>query len=70
MTIDFYGEKQYDRRMSDLLVTQREIAKEIVENLKLKVSGDNRAGSAHYTENQEAYQLYLKGRFILEQTHS
>ena len=57
-----WGE-QYDRKMSDLLVTQREIAKEIVENLKLKVSGDDRALSTRYTENQEAYQLYLRGRF-------
>jgi len=34
-----WGE-QYDRKMSDLLATQREIAREIVEKLKLKVSGD------------------------------
>ena len=57
-----WGE-QYDRKVSDLLVTQREIAKEIVENLKLKVSGDDRALATRYTENQEAYQLYLRGRF-------
>jgi tetratricopeptide (TPR) repeat protein len=57
-----WGE-QYDRKMSDLLVTQREIAKEIVENLKLKVSGDDRALSTRYTDNQEAYQLYMRGRF-------
>ena len=57
-----WGE-QYDRKVSDLLVTQREIAKEIVENLKLKVSGDDRALATRYTENQEAYQLYMRGRF-------
>jgi len=34
-----WGE-QYDRKMSELLETQREIAKEIVENLKLKVAPD------------------------------
>jgi serine/threonine-protein kinase len=49
--------------MSDLLDTQREIAREIVENLKLKVSGAEKGLAKHYTENNEAYQLYLKGRF-------
>ena len=57
-----WGE-QYDRKMSDLLATQREIAREIVEKLKLKVSGEEKVLAKHYTENNEAYQLYLKGRF-------
>jgi len=57
-----WGE-QYERKMSDLLTTQREIAQEIVEKLKLKVSGGERGLAKHYTESNEAYQLYLKGRF-------
>ena len=57
-----WGE-QYDRKMSDLLSTQREIAREIVEKLKLKVSGEEKGLAKHYTENNEAYQLYLRGRF-------
>jgi eukaryotic-like serine/threonine-protein kinase len=57
-----WGE-QYERRMSDLLATQREIAREIVEKLKLKVSGEERGLAKHYTESNEAYQNYLKGRF-------
>src|SRR5712692_6264102 len=57
-----WGE-HYDRKMSDLLATQREIAREIVDKLKLKVSGEERGLVKHYTENNEAYQLYLKGRF-------
>ena len=57
-----WGE-QYDRKMSDLLATQREIAREIVEKLKLKVSGEEKGLAKHYTESNEAYQLYLKGRF-------
>ena len=57
-----WGE-QYDRKMSDLLATQREIAREIVENLKLKVSGEEKGLAKHYTESNDAYQLYLKGRF-------
>ncbi len=57
-----WGE-QYDRKMSDLLVTQREIAREIVDKLKLKVSGEENGLAKRYTESNEAYQLYLKGRF-------
>ncbi|HSP63551.1 MAG TPA: serine/threonine-protein kinase, partial [Pyrinomonadaceae bacterium] len=57
-----WGE-QYDRKMSDLLATQREIAQEIVEKLKLKVSGEEKGLAKHYTESNEAYQLYLEGRF-------
>jgi eukaryotic-like serine/threonine-protein kinase len=57
-----WGE-QYDRKMSDLLVTQREIAREIVDKLRLKVSGEEKGLAKHYTESNEAYQLYLRGRF-------
>ena len=57
-----WGE-QYDRKMSELLQTQREIAREIVDKLKLKVSGEEKGLAKHYTESNEAYQLYLKGRF-------
>jgi serine/threonine protein kinase/tetratricopeptide (TPR) repeat protein len=57
-----WGE-QYERKLSDLLQTQREIAREIVEKLKLKVSGEEKGFAKHYTESSEAYQLYLKGRF-------
>jgi TolB-like protein/Tfp pilus assembly protein PilF len=58
-----WGE-QYERRMSELLATQREIAAEITNNLKLKLSGTDEAkGAKKYTDNNEAYQLYLKGRF-------
>ena len=57
-----WGE-QYERKTSELLQTQREIAHEIVEKLKLKVSGQETGLAKHYTESNEAYQLYLKGRF-------
>ncbi len=54
---------QYDRKTSDLLAMQRDIAREIVDKLKLKVSGEEKGIAKHYTESNEAYQLYLKGRF-------
>jgi TolB-like protein/DNA-binding winged helix-turn-helix (wHTH) protein/Flp pilus assembly protein TadD len=58
-----WGE-QYDRKMSDLLAIQREIASEIVEKLKLRVSAEESGPAKHYTDSNEAYQLYLKGRFF------
>ena len=57
-----WGE-QYERKMSEVLQTQRDIAREIVDKLKLKVSGEEKALVKDYTESNEAYQLYLKGRF-------
>ena len=57
-----WGE-QYDRKMSELLQTQRDIAREIVDKLKLRVSGVEPGLAKHYTDSNEAYQLYLKGRF-------
>ncbi|MGI8811596.1 MAG: tetratricopeptide repeat protein, partial [Pyrinomonadaceae bacterium] len=56
--------EQYDRKMSDLLATQREIATAITEKLQLKLAGTETKGiTKKYTDNNEAYQLYLKGRY-------
>lgn len=58
-----WGE-QFERKMSDLLATQREIASTITEKLQLKISGSEATGiTKRYTDSNEAYQLYLKGRF-------
>ena len=57
-----WGE-QYERKMSDLLATQREIASAIAEKLQLKLSGDEKGLNKRYTNNNDAYQLYLKGRY-------
>jgi eukaryotic-like serine/threonine-protein kinase len=58
-----WGE-QYQRKVSDLLAVERDIAQEITGNLRLKLSGPEQSRVVkHYTENPEAYQLYLKGRF-------
>jgi serine/threonine protein kinase/Flp pilus assembly protein TadD len=58
-----WGE-QYERKMTDLLATQREIASTIAEKLQVKLSGtDNKGITKRYTNDNEAYQLYLKGRY-------
>jgi serine/threonine protein kinase/Tfp pilus assembly protein PilF len=56
--------EQYDRKMSDLLATQREIATAITQKLELKLTGNDARGiTKRYTDSNEAYQLYLKGRY-------
>ncbi len=58
-----WGE-QYNEKVADLISLPREIAAKITGNLRLTISGEehNRM-MKHYTDNPEAYQLYLKGRF-------
>jgi TolB-like protein/Tfp pilus assembly protein PilF len=56
--------EQYDRKMSDLLATQREIATAIADKLQLKLSGDQARGiTKKYTNNNEAYDLYMRARY-------
>lgn len=55
---------QYDRTMSDILAVQSEISREISDQLRLRLTGDQQKRiTKHYTENTEAYQAYLKGRY-------
>ena len=60
-----WGE-QYNRKTSDILAVQQDIATNIAEKSRLRLTRDqqNRL-TKRYTENTEAYQLYLKGRFFL-----
>jgi TolB-like protein/Flp pilus assembly protein TadD len=59
-----WGE-QFERKMSDLLATQREIAAAIADKLQLRLSGNDSKGiTKQYTSNNEAYQLYLQGRYF------
>ena len=59
-----WGE-QFQRRMSDLLTTQTEIASAIADKLQLRLSGNDTTGmNKQYTSDNEAYQLYLQGRYF------
>jgi TolB-like protein/Tfp pilus assembly protein PilF len=55
--------EQYDRKLADLLATQREIATTITQKLQLNLKGDEKGIAKKYTSSSEAYQLYMKGRF-------
>jgi serine/threonine protein kinase/Tfp pilus assembly protein PilF len=58
-----WGE-QYNRRLADLLSLQGEVARQIAERLRLRLTGEQQKLLAKRpTENPEAYQLYLKGRY-------
>jgi serine/threonine-protein kinase len=58
-----WGE-QYNRGMTDLLTLQSEIARDVSTKLKSKITGAEEQKIAKgYTANQEAYQLYLRGRY-------
>jgi serine/threonine protein kinase/tetratricopeptide (TPR) repeat protein len=57
-----WGE-QYNRKVADVFAVQEEIAKEISENLRLKLSGAERQQLAKRpTENLKAFQYYMQGR--------
>jgi len=58
-----WGE-QYETKLADMLSVQREIAREITNNLRPTLSGVEQSRmDKQYTASSEAYQLYLKGRF-------
>jgi serine/threonine protein kinase/Flp pilus assembly protein TadD len=67
--VEIQGNKQlwgehYERKVSDLLTVQKEIAESISENLRVQLTGAERQRVTNlYTKNTEAYQLYLRGRY-------
>jgi eukaryotic-like serine/threonine-protein kinase len=55
--------EQYDREVEDIFEIQDEIARNIVGQLKVKLStAEHRALATRHPENVEAYELYLRGR--------
>jgi TolB-like protein/Flp pilus assembly protein TadD len=55
----------YDRKLTDIFAVESEIAKTIADTLQAKLTGSERnAIAAQPTENTEAYQLYLRGRYL------
>lgn len=55
--------EKYDREMQDVFAVQDEIAQSIVDNLKVGHLGPHPPLIRRYTDNREAYSLYLKGRY-------
>lgn len=60
--------ERYDREMEDIFDLQDEITRKIVDKLKVNlVQRDSQPLVKRYTENVDAYNLYLKGRYHLNQ---
>jgi serine/threonine-protein kinase len=57
--------EKYERDEADIFALQDEISLAIVDNLKVKLLGEEKAKIVkRYTENLEAYNLYLQGRYF------
>ena len=58
---------QFDEKFTDVFTVQDLISEKVISALALKLTGEEqRRLTKHYTENAEAYQLYLNGRFYWE----
>jgi serine/threonine protein kinase/Tfp pilus assembly protein PilF len=56
--------ERYDREMRDIFDVQDEITLAVVDALKVKLLGEEKAAILkRYTDNPEAYELYLKGLY-------
>ena len=56
--------KQFDEKISDIFGLQDSISERVADALALKLTGEQKSRIVkHQTENPEAYQLYLLGRF-------
>ena len=56
----------YDRPAADLLQIQDSIATDIVDGLRLRLSGgEKRSLGGHGTQNAAAYELFLKARYLM-----
>jgi adenylate cyclase len=57
--------EQYERKASEIVSHPQQIAGDIAEKLRSKLSGaEKRQVTRQGTLNQEAYQLYVKGRYL------
>jgi len=61
---------KYDSEMEDIFTIQDTITLAIVDKLKLKLLADEKVRLVkHHTKNNEAYDLYLKGRYLWNRRH-
>jgi TolB-like protein/Tfp pilus assembly protein PilF len=57
--------EKYDRDLEDIFSIQDEISLAIVDKLKIKLFGEEKARLVkHFTDDLEAYNTYLKGRYF------
>ncbi|HUR96664.1 MAG TPA: tetratricopeptide repeat protein, partial [Pyrinomonadaceae bacterium] len=62
-TENILWKQTYNKTMTNLVTLQSDVARDVAENLKVKLSGsDAQTLAKKYTADPEAYQLYLRGR--------
>src|SRR5207237_6525493 len=55
----------FDRKLTDIFAVESDIAKTIADTLQARLTGtEKRTIAAQPTENSEAHEFYLKGRFF------
>lgn len=57
----------HEQSIKDIFVVQDEIARNVSTGLRIKLSGGEPQRARRYTDNVEAYEAYLKGRYFLSQ---
>ncbi len=55
--------ERYDRKQGDLATLQTDIARDISNRIKTRISGEDPSSGGAKTEDPEAYKAYLKGLF-------
>lgn len=59
---------RYSRKVTDVLSVQEDITQAILEKIRPRLSAEEqRRATKHYTDSPEAYQLYLRGRYLWNQ---
>jgi TolB-like protein/class 3 adenylate cyclase/Tfp pilus assembly protein PilF len=61
--------EKYDRKLTDIFTVESEVAANIANTLQARLTGtEQKAIAMHPTENSEAHELYLRGRFYWNQS--
>ena len=59
-----FGANSTTGKQADVLLVQEEIAREVTDRLRLRLTGEEgKLLTKRYTNNSEAYEYYLKGRY-------
>ena len=60
--------QHYTKKAADIFAVQEEIARQVTDTLRVRLTGGQQEQvTKHYTENAEAYRLYLQGRHFMNE---
>jgi len=62
--------RQFTRKSADIFALQDEITRQVMDSLRVRLTGaQEERVTKRYTDNEEAYKLYLQGRFHWNKRH-